>query len=179
MDDDDDATRAQLEKLGAQYAGDELGGSYVYQHNWLWRALQLDPTGPIGVLARIRLLEVGYDTSGVCGNGTDTFVPVIREGEALLKQPLADDQRAYVHFLVGRAYSTIVALASGFDRGWGYVEPKDYQARALAARGKAIHHYRAFLASSPEGTLAKSAWRDAWRLLAGLSPDAHYYCIYD
>ena len=42
---DDSLKRRALERLGATFARNELGGGYTYVHTWLDEALRLDPQG--------------------------------------------------------------------------------------------------------------------------------------
>ena len=72
--------------------------------------------------------------------------------------------------MVGNAYSTIVWLAATTDSE--YHDPKKYQPAAESARAKALEHYRAALSLEHGIARAKKAWKQAWRLAAGLSRQA-------
>ena len=174
----EDSARASLERLGAKFVHDELGGGYNYTHNWLDQALKLDANGPVGRLATLALLRSGFNETGMCGGGSEAFRRVITAGERLLAGDLDTATAAEVHRLVGDAYADIVALAAG--DGSGYADSTDYLAEAPAARGKAITHYRTALALDRVSPEARSAWLEAWRLIAGLPPTTtHFFCVYD
>jgi hypothetical protein len=173
-----DTSRVGYERLGAVFVRDELGGGYNYTHNWLDQALKLDANGPVGRLATLALLRSGFNETGMCGGGSEAFRRVITAGERLLAGDLDTATAADVHRLVGDAYADIVALAAG--DGSGYADSTDYLAEAPAARGKAITHYRTALALDRVSPEARSAWLEAWRLIAGLPPTTtHFFCVYD
>jgi hypothetical protein len=173
-----DSGRLALARLGAVFARNELGGGYNYTHNWLDEALQLDRTGPVGTLATVALLRIGFNETGMCGGGSEAFRQVIATGEQLLAGHLDTVTTAEVHRLVGDAYADIVALATG--DGAGYADSPAYLAEAPAARSSAIGHYRKALALERTSPEARTAWLEAWRLLAGLPPTTtHYFCVYD
>lgn len=173
-----DTSRVAYEQLGAVFVRDELGGGYNYAHNWLDQALTLDANGPVGRLATLALLRSGFNETGMCGGGSEAFRRVITAGERLLAGDLDTATAAEVHRLVGDAYGDIVALAAG--DGSGYADSTDYLAEAPAARVKAITHYRTALALDHISPEARSAWLEAWRLIAGLPPTTtHFFCVYD
>lgn len=173
-----DTSRVEYEQLGAVFVRDELGGGYNYTHNWLDQGLTLDAKGPVGRLATLALLRSGFNETGMCGGGSEAFRRVITTGERLLTGDLDTATAAEVHRLVGDAYADIVALAAG--DGAGYADSTDYLAEAPAARVKAITHYRTALALDRLSPEARSAWLEAWRLIAGLPPTTtHFFCVYD
>jgi hypothetical protein len=173
-----DTSRVAYEQLGAVFVRDELGGSYNYTHNWLNEALRLDPHGPVGRLATLALLRSGFNETGMCGGGSEAFRQVITTGEQLLTGDLDTATAAEVHRLVGDAYADIVALAAG--DGSHYADSAAYLAEAPTARANAIAHYRQALALDHASSEARSAWLEAWRLMAGLPPTTtHFFCVYD
>jgi hypothetical protein len=173
-----DTARIAYEKLGAEFARDELGGGYNYTHNWLDEALRLDPHGPVGRLATLALLRSGFNEAGMCGGGSEAFRKVITTGEQLLAGDLDSSTGAEVHRLVGDAYADIVALAAG--AGSEYADSAAFLADAPAARDSALAHYRKALALERVSPEARWSWLEAWRLLAGLPPSTtHFFCVYD
>src|SRR3989449_8385761 len=78
---DDSVTRRALERLGAAFARNELGGGYNYVHTWLDDALRLDPRGRAGTLATMALLRSGFNRTGMCGGGAQAVRPGIATGE--------------------------------------------------------------------------------------------------
>ncbi len=175
---EDSATRMALQRVGAAFIYDELGGGYNYAHTWLDEALRLDPHGRAGTLATLALLRSGFNETGMCGGGADAFRKVIETGEQFLAGAVDSAAGAEVHLLVGDAYADIVALASG--AGLEYADSAAYAAEAPEARRKAITHYRQGLALDPTSLEAGAAWLEAWRLLAGLPPTTtHFFCVYD
>jgi hypothetical protein len=174
----EDSARFALERVGARFVRDELGGGYNYAHNWLDDALLLDPHGPVGRLATLALLRSGFNETGMCGGGSEAFRRVIATGEELLAGDLDSATAAEVHRLVGDAYADVVALASG--AGSEYADAAGYTAEAPAARRSAVAHYREALALDGVSPQARTAWLEAWRLLAGLPPTTtHFFCVYD
>lgn len=175
-----DSARPGLERLGAGFAHDELGGGYNYTHTWLDQALRLDSAGPVGTLATLALLRTGFNENGMCGGGEDPMHRVIAAGERLLarESPLDPRTAAEVHRLVGDAYADIVGLAAG--AGMEYTDTVAYVAEAPAARRSAIAHYRQSFAGDRDSPEAREAWLEAWRLIAGLPPSTtHFFCVYD
>jgi hypothetical protein len=173
-----DTARVAYEELGAVFARDELGGGYNYTHNWLDEALRLDRQGPVGRLATMALLRMGFNETGMCGGGSEAFRQVIATGEQLLSGKLDPATAAELHRLVGDAYADVVALASG--AGLEYADSSAYVAEAPAARSKAIAHYRRALELDRVSPEARSSWLEAWRLIAGLPPTTtHFFCVYD
>jgi hypothetical protein len=173
-----DSSRLALARLGAVFARDQLGGGYNYTHNWLDEALQLDRAGPVGTLATLALLRIGFNETGMCGGGSESFRQVITTGEQLLAGALDTATAAEVHRLVGDAYADIVALASG--TGMEYADSATYASEAPAARRSAVAHYRQALALDRVSAEAHAAWLEAWRLLAGLPPTTtRFFCVYD
>jgi hypothetical protein len=77
------------------------------------------------------------------------------------------------------AFGDIVRLANG----GGYEEyvSADYKSEAASSRTRAIEEYRlAFATPMPASARAQEGWRNAWRLMAGLSPSrTYFYCVYD
>jgi hypothetical protein len=120
-------------------------------------------------------------SGNTCGAaaGSEAFRVVISEGEALLTKKIDAPTAAQVHFMVGDAYSDIVAIAAGESGGNGEYDPSQYEAEAETDRAKALQHYRAGLAVDNSSDSAKDAWRQAWHLAAGLLPNERYVCFGD
>ncbi len=170
--------RRELAKLGADFNDSPLGGVSSYTNSWLQKALDLDPDGPIGDLSFRMFMEKGFDTSGTCSGGNEQFRDVIKKGEAYLQKKHNPAAQAAVELMVADAYRDIVALANGAADE--YAETASYQSSAVDARQRAIKYYRAALSHEKESAVARAAWAEAWRLIAGLPPtNLRYYCIYD
>jgi hypothetical protein len=167
--------RSALQAIGASFEYDELGGCYVYSNNWLGEARKLDPDGVMGQMAVLVTLARGG--TGIIAIGGDFFRTVIVEGEHLLARNLDAATTAQLHFIVGDAYSDIVALAGGAEPD--YDDPAKYKDEADSAHTKALEHYRAGLAVDGISENAKDAWLQAWHLSAGLLPTTRYVYIYD
>jgi hypothetical protein len=176
----DSTLRGALTPLGASFAHDELGEGDDYVHSWLDQATRLDSAGPAGSLARLALLRLGFNKSGMCG-GTDSASQRVSRlaEEALQSGGGADSQDiAELHLLAAQGYGDIVALAAG--EGMDYADTSDYVTAAPAARLHAIEHYQRALAAGLSAADASAARRDGWRLLVGLAPvGTHFFCIYD
>jgi hypothetical protein len=176
----DEATRAQLKSLGAEYVNNELAGGPVYAHTLLKQAKAIAPPGPPSDEILLYEMERGFDETGMCSSGAEEFKQVIEKGESLLAgaRSLPASTLASLHFMVGDAYSTIVWLAmSGEDE---YHDPKEYQPMEASARESALGHYRAAFELEHGTPRAQKEWKEAWRLAVGLSPTTEkYFCVYD
>jgi len=175
LDENDSVTSRAYGNIGVKFVRSELAGSNNYAHGLLEESLRLDQNGPIGQLATMEQLNRGFDLTGMCGGG---FEDVIKTGEPFLSRLTTAGAKARVLFLLGDAYSDIVALAAG--EGQDMADTADFVARAPNARRKAIAYYRQGLALNRESVQARAAWLEAWRLLAGMPPSrTHFYCVYD
>ena len=175
LDENDSVTSRAYGNIGVKFVRSELAGSNNYAHGLLEESLRLDQNGPIGQLATMELLNRGFDLTGMCGGG---FEDVIKAGEPFLTRLTTPGAKARVLFLLGDAYSDIVALAAG--EGQDMADTADFVARAPNARRKAIAYYRQGLSLNRESAQARAAWLEAWRLLAGMPPSrTHFYCVYD
>src|SRR5262249_437214 len=67
------------------FAHEELGGGFYYSRDLLRRVWRDYPASDAGERAFVLLLELGWDTSGVCAKGADQFQEVMRQGETFLK----------------------------------------------------------------------------------------------
>ena len=175
-----DAHRAQLQALGADYAHDELAGGMVYTHGLLKQAKALAPPGPASDEVLLLLMERGFDLTGACSTGAEEFSQVIQQGESLLAgaRALPTSTLASLHFMVGDAYATIVWLAQNSNDE--YHDPKQYQPMEEPARQKALEHYRDAFMLEHGTARAQKTWKEAWRLAIGLPPTTErYFCIYD
>jgi hypothetical protein len=167
--------RTELQELGAVFEMNGITGDYYYTGNWEKQARGLDPTGPVAEMAML-----GSMVRGSCDTeGPDPFRKVILDGEGLLAKGLDAPTAAQVHFMVGDAYSDIVAIAGGQAGPNGEYNPEQFLDEADSSHAKALQHYRAGLAVDNTSHNAKDAWRQAWRLSAGLLPSERYVCLSD
>jgi hypothetical protein len=161
-----------LQDLAPGFNNYDPGSTYHYTANWLTQARALDPEGAVGQMAtRVTLAR------GDCyqeGWGTEPFRKVILEGEQLLAKTGDATTSAQVHFMVGDAYSDIVASAESAYAS--KVDPSKIRQEADAARAKALEHYRAGLAVGGISENAKDAWEQGWHLSAGIAPHTRYVC---
>lgn len=175
-----DPVRAELKSLGADYVHDELAGADVYAHSLLKEAQALAPPGPSADEVLLFQMERGFDDTGMCSAGEEEFLQVIHEGESLLAgaRSLPTSTLASLHFMVGDAYATIAWLAK--STVGGYNDPTKYQPMEESARAKALDHYRAAFRLEHGTPRAQKAWKQGWRLAAGLTPTSgRYFCVYD
>jgi hypothetical protein len=169
---------APLREIGAAFVWSELGGSWVYQRNWLEQARALDRDSPLGQRILLAVMNAGFDMSGLCAGGEEGFRRVIANGEHYLARVPDSPIAAEVHFDVAEAYRDIVALAGG--AGDIYADSSRYSAEAPGAAAKALEHYRAALGAGSAAPTARAAWERAWWLRAGLPlRDVRFYCVYD
>jgi hypothetical protein len=87
---------------------------------------------------------------------------------------------AQAHFLIGDAYSDMVAAANQSQDFRGTDHADKYKSKAGIARSKALEHYTSGLASDDASVESKDAWLQAWHLFAGLQPETRSrYCADD
>lgn len=168
--------RRALQGIGAKFEFDELGKCYDYSGNLLVDARELDPEGVVGQMAELVSLARG-GAPKLGDKNQDIFHAVIADGEWLLAKNPGPPTAAQVHFMIGDAYATIVALAGGAEPD--YDDPAKYKDEADPARKKALEHYHTGLAADSMSENAKDAWLQAWHLSAGLLPATRYVYIYD
>lgn len=173
----DSKEQSELQKLGAAFEMNGIGGYYFYTGNFGKQALELDPQGMAAQMVLVGDLARG--SCDVAGWGSDLFRRVISEGEGLLAKQIDADTAAQVHFMVGDAYSDIVAIAGGYAGPNGEYNAEQFQREAISARAKALRHYQAGLAVDNTSENAKDAYRQAWYLAAGLLPRERYVCFGD
>jgi hypothetical protein len=95
-------------------------------------------------------------------------------GEKLLRDSPAGRLKSYIHLILGRAYASRLMLTYPAVDLNGASSPTTHPD---TLRRDAIAHFRAFLEENPESPEADSAWREGWRLLAGLPPaPVHFAC---
>ncbi len=168
--------RAQLQDLGAQFEPGYENPDYGYSSNWLDEAKQLGQATEGGRIALFTWMSSG----DICGRaGSGAFRQIISDGEYLLTEKIDPDTAAQVHFMVGDAYSDIVAIAGGYAGPNGEYNVEQFQREAISARAKALRHYQAGLAVDNTSENAKDAYRQAWYLAAGLLPRERYVCFGD
>jgi hypothetical protein len=100
---------------------------------------------------------------------------MIRFGEKLLQDFPASRWKSYIHLTLARAYAARLILTYPSVELNGANRPTT---DPDTLRRDAIAHFRAFLEENRESPEANSAWREAWRLLAGLPPSPiHFACM--
>lgn len=169
MDSSERETAAPFEALGAEY-GHTLGSSYVYRHNWLHDAFAVSVEGPVHDRAFLALLRRAFVTLG-CTHDESGFRTVIERGERFLAgrpdSPLAPE----VALEIARAYGDVVAIAWEIDEVVAaYMDGEPFEAEAPGARRSALEFYRMALEGLEDASLRGQAWREAWRLAAGMPP---------
>lgn len=168
--------RSDLQALDATFEPGFADAFYHYTGNWLKEAKDLDRDSKGGILAVVTWMSSG----DVCKQaGSEAFRAIISDGEALLSKKIDAPTAAQVHFMVGDAYSDIVAIAAGESGGNGEYDPAQYQNEADADRTRALQHYGAGLELDSNSDSAKDAWRQAWHLAAELLPNERYVCFGD
>ncbi|MDE3137791.1 MAG: hypothetical protein KGL59_14525 [Acidobacteriota bacterium] len=175
---------------GAHFAWNSLDDSWSYQHDLLWSAWRAAPESEWGQDAFFLLLASGWDTSGVCHNGTDQFRTVIEQGQKFLASNPSSPLRLPVTYLLAEAYETWWSLSE-----WSSCSPvidlgpspcraspasARYQSDAEAARQQAIADYEALLASDPSIYGTPALRRRLARLKLGIDTNQRqFYCLYD
>jgi hypothetical protein len=158
----------RLTELGADIRNGYDGLEYM--HSWRSQAEQLDPAGPAGEIARLAHLESACSFEDGHNNWPDGL---IQFGEKLLRDSPSNRWTSYVHLTLARTYAASLTLTYPDVELNGANKPTDPD----ALRRNAILHFRAFLSENPDSPEADVAWREAWRLLAGLPPSPiHFAC---
>jgi hypothetical protein len=174
-----DEQRAQLAAHGMTYSWNELGGTWVYQHEYLWRVWQDDSNSPPGQEAFVMLLNKGWDTTGYCGGGAEQFRKVIEHGEKFLETYPESPRRSAVEFALAQAYETWWSLSQA-SKADEYGQSDRYQAGADVAREKALSFYSHVLKLAPGSAEAAYARRELPRLKLSIDTNQRrYFCIYD
>jgi hypothetical protein len=163
--------RSEFEKLGANFTYYDPCGCYEYLGSWLNEARKLDPEETIGQMAVLITLARGGSPKIGNDEQPDVFRTVIADGEWLLAKNPNAANAAQIHFIIGDAYSDMVALAGGADPDYG---ESFTQQEGEAAREKALQQYRMGLAVDSTSENAKDAWLQAWHLRAGLLPETRF-----
>lgn len=140
-------------------------------HTWRSQAEQMDPTGAAGEIARVAHVENPCAFDDGHNNWQDGL---INSGEKLLRDFPVSRWKSYIHLTLARTYTAKLILTYPDIDLNGANRPTDPE----ALRRNAIAHFRAFLVEeNREAAEASSAWREAWRLLAGLPPSpTHFAC---
>jgi hypothetical protein len=168
---------------GIGYTWSELGGSFIYNESVLKDLSIRYPDTYWGQFAFLNLLEMGFDTSGICRNGSDQWSTVLESGlDFLAKHPdsvIAPD----IRFYLGKAAETLYNLGimddhperetSGLNKG-------QFADRSEDARTQAIHYYEEVLQSPQKGKYEDHLKYILPRVRAGFATGCTYYfCFYD
>lgn len=174
--DESGATLQPFRALGARFTFARHAATWAYERNWLGQARNLDRDSPLGQRILLAQLVAGFDFSGTCSGGAESFRRVIENGERYLARVPGSPVAADVRFLLAEAYRDIAALAQGSGGVWA--DSSRYSGEAGRARRRALEHYRAVIAARPLHGAAETAWRSAWRLASGLPlRGTRYLCV--
>jgi hypothetical protein len=175
--------RDQFAQHKLTFAYSELGGGFFYQHDLLWRVWREHPESDWGERAFLLLLDSGWDTSGMCANGSDQFREVIRQGQTFLRERPSSPYRGLVTHLVGQAYATWWSLSLPPGKGMeDYVDPKQYTEGSEQARLRAIEYFEQ-VPQIAKGTLLEQYALEVLPRLREqrrLGTDGYrFFCVYD
>jgi hypothetical protein len=171
--------RKQLAAYGLNFEWDELGGSWAYTHDLLWRVWEDYAGMPWGEQAFLLLESRGWNTHVGCQAGSDEFRMVIQTGERFLREYTESQNRPDVLLFVAQSYETWWSLSQAGERD-DYVDPAKYQQGAGAARERAIRLYEQLLATAPDGDGAARARQQLPRLKLGIDTvQRRFFCVYD
>jgi hypothetical protein len=137
---------------------------------WRSRAEQMDPIGAAGEIARVAHAEspCAFDDGRNNWEGAQ-----IQFGQKVLRDFPASRWKSYIHLTMARAYAAKLLLTYPDIDLNGANRPTDPD----ALRRNAVSHFRAFLEANRDSPETAIAWREAWRLLAGLPPSlTHFAC---
>jgi hypothetical protein len=173
----DTSSISKLRELGARISGSRTEGP-IYESSWITEARTLDPSGEMGDLALQIMFARGFQLLADCSDCGDCFVRIIREGEDYLARAKDSEFRTWTHSWLAQAYADVVAIGSGYDPMGG--GGTSFQMTIPEARTKAVAHYLSFFGSDTSSTMARSDWREAWRIVAAIPPEGvAYICIND
>jgi hypothetical protein len=154
----------------------------IYRHDLLWRLWRDYPATDWGERAFVLLLDSGWDTSSICEKGEDQTREVIRQGESFLRERPSSPYRGVVTLLVAEAYASWWSLGNeptGSDMS-AYVDRKQFEEGAEAARIKAISSFEEVLQLAPGTGFSKFALEVLPPLRDRQILDNHrFYCVYD
>ena len=171
--------RDQLAAHGLSFEWDELGGTWVYTHDLLWRLWTTYPGTRWGEEAFLALLSRGWDTHVACRDGSDRFRLVIANSDAFLRANRETPLRAQVLLLLAQAYETWWSLSLASDRD-EYADRRNYQSGALRARRNAIATYDELLQRYGRSQQADFARLALPRLSLGIDTgQRRFFCVYD
>ena len=174
--------RLDFERYQLTLTRAELGGVFVYPQDLLWRIWKEYPETEWGERAFVLLLDRGWDTSGICEKGEDQTREVIRQGESFLRQRASSPYRGVVTLLVAEAYASRWSLSNepaGSDMS-AYVDPKQFQEGAEAARIKAIGYFEEVVQLAPGTSFSRYALEVLPPLRDQQILDNYrFYCVYD
>lgn len=174
--------QSDLARYDLTLENDHLGGGLYYPRSLLWRIWGDYPETEWGERVFVLLLDRGWDTSATCEKGEDQIREVIRQGESFLRQRPGSPYRGAVTLLVAEAYASWWSL-SNEPAGSGmsaYVDPKQFQEGAEAARIKAIAFFEEVLQLAPRTRLSKFALHVLPALRNQQVLDNYrFYCVYD
>jgi hypothetical protein len=174
--------RSELARYNLTLAYDELGSGPYYPHDLLWRIWREYPETEWGERVFVLLLDSGLDTSSTCAKGGDQTREVIRQGESFLQKRPSSPYRGIVALFVAEAYASRWSL-SNEPAGSGmadYVDPKEFQEGAEAARTKAIGYFEEVLQLAPGTEFSRFALEVLPPLREKQILDNYrFYCVYD
>lgn len=177
-----DQLRVDFARYQLTLARDELGGVFIYPRDLLWRLWRDYTATDWGEQAFVLLLDRGWDTSGTCEKGEDQTREVIHQGESFLRQQPSSPYRGIVTLLVAEAYASWWSLSNEPAGGGmsGYVDPKQFQEGAEAARIKAIGYFDQVVQSAPGTRLSEFALQVLPPLRDRQVLDSYrFFCVYD
>jgi len=148
---------------------DWMGGAPKGQPS-LKEASAINATDPEGEIARVTRVEkpCAFDDGANNWQGG-----LIQFGEKVLRDFPKSRWKSYVHLTMARAYAAKLILTYPAIELNGANRATDPE----ALRRNAIAHFRAFLEENRDSPESTVAWREAWRLLAGLPPSPiHFAC---
>jgi hypothetical protein len=150
-----------LAKLGAKFETRCPQDGPFYAHNFRARA------EPNSESAQIRSLG---DFCSLKGRQPWPQL-VIAKGESILKQFPEDDGSPYVHYSIARAHAAKLSWAypNGEVETGGTIPLSGMEMKN--EREAAIFHFKAYLSKQNKTPESVFAWREAWRLIAGLPPN--------
>ena len=150
---------------------------------WAKEAWDLDPDGPTGDAVMLiaitnplqmqEFLPNGYVPVATSEGQKDVTDFVIDAGQKYLSKPRDPELTERIEYFIGLAYCDRIQISN-----YGDEKPSGWQIqRAAVAKPEALKHFVA--AAAGNSPRAVTAWRNGWRVLAGLPIGIRFYDVGD
>ncbi|MFC1490122.1 hypothetical protein ACFL6K_02810 [Candidatus Latescibacterota bacterium] len=167
-----------LEENGVQLRYSEIGGSHNYFQNNLITLADTYPDTYWGQFAFLKLLIMGFDTSGTCRNGREKWPVVIQRGTEFIEKYPESEFVPEILFFLGKAEETLYSVS--LTKNDNYVNYKAHQDETAQSRKNALKYYEKFLKTDKAHLYDEHLKYIMPRLRLGVSTGSRFYhCFHD